>query len=90
MTSVTIPASVTDFGATGVSDTNASSGAFKNSNVTTVVLEEGKELDEAEIRKLITENLEPYKLPKKIEVIDEIIKTFNGEIDRKQMISKYA
>lgn len=55
-----------------------------------VVLEEGKELDEAEIRKLITENLEPYKLPKKIEVIDEIIKTFNGKIDRKQMISKYA
>ncbi len=55
-----------------------------------VVLEEGKELDEAEIRNLITENLEPYKLPKKIEVIDEIIKTFNGKIDRKQMISKYA
>jgi acyl-coenzyme A synthetase/AMP-(fatty) acid ligase len=55
-----------------------------------VVLEEGKELDEVEIRKLITENLEPYKLPKKIEVIDEIIKTFNGKIDRKQMISKYA
>ena len=55
-----------------------------------VVLEEGKELDEVEIRKLITDNLEPYKLPKKIEVIDEIIKTFNGKIDRKQMISKYA
>ena len=38
---VTIPASVTDFGASGVSDTNASGGAFKGSNVTTVVLEEG-------------------------------------------------
>ncbi len=55
-----------------------------------VVLEDGKELDEAEIRKLITDNLEPYKLPKKIEVIDEIIKTFNGKIDRKQMIAKFS
>ncbi len=55
-----------------------------------VVLKEGAELDEAAIRGIISENLEPYKMPKKIEVIDEIIKTFNGKIDRKQMISKYA
>ncbi|MBQ8028991.1 MAG: acyl--CoA ligase [Clostridia bacterium] len=55
-----------------------------------VVLKEGKELDDAAIRNIITENLEPYKLPKKIEVIDEIIRTFNGKIDRKQMIAKYA
>lgn len=55
-----------------------------------VVLKEGMEIDEAAIRSLIAENLEPYKMPKKIEVIDEIIKTFNGKIDRKQMISKYA
>lgn len=55
-----------------------------------VVLEDGKELDENEIRNLITEHLEPYKLPKKIEVVDEIIKTFNGKTDRKQMIAKYA
>lgn len=54
-----------------------------------VVLKEGKELDEAAIRKLITDNLEPYKLPKQITVIDEIIRTFNGKIDRKQMIAKY-
>ena len=54
-----------------------------------VVLKEGMALDEAEIRKLITDNLEPYKLPKQITVIDEIIRTFNGKIDRKQMISKY-
>lgn len=54
-----------------------------------VVLKEGKELDEAGIRKLITDNLEPYKLPKQITVIDEIIRTFNGKIDRKQMIAKY-
>lgn len=55
-----------------------------------VVLKEGKELDEAEIRDLISKNLEPYKLPKHIVAIDEIIKTFNGKIDRKQMIAKYA
>ena len=29
------------------------------------------------------------KLPKQIVVIDEIIRTFNGKIDRKQMITKY-
>lgn len=55
-----------------------------------VVLKEGKELDEAQIRDLIAKNLEPYKIPKQIMVIDEIIKTFNGKIDRKQMIAKYA
>lgn len=55
-----------------------------------VVLKEGKELDEKEIRDIISKNLEPYKQPKQIVVIDEIIKTFNGKIDRKQMISKYA
>lgn len=54
-----------------------------------VVLKEGRKLDEAAIRKLITDNLEPYKLPKQIAVIDEIIRTFNGKIDRKQMIAKY-
>ena len=55
-----------------------------------VVLKEGAELDEAAIRGMISKTLEPYKLPKQIQVIDEIIRTFNGKIDRKQMISKYA
>ena len=41
ITSVTIPATVTDFGASGVSETNASGGAFKGSNVKTVTLSEG-------------------------------------------------
>ena len=41
ITTVVIPDSITDFGATGVSATNASSGAFKNSAVETVVLPEG-------------------------------------------------
>ncbi len=55
-----------------------------------VVLKDGAELDEKEIRDVIAKNLEPYKQPKQIVVIDEIIKTFNGKIDRKQMIAKYA
>ena len=55
-----------------------------------VVLKEGMELDEEAIRNVIQKNLEPYKLPKQIVVIDEIIRTFNGKIDRKQMIAKYS
>ena len=55
-----------------------------------VVLKEGMELDEASIRDCIQKNLEPYKLPKQIVVIDEIFKTFNGKIDRKKMIAKFA
>ena len=54
-----------------------------------VVLKEGMTLDEGAIRKLITDNLEPYKLPKQITVIDEIIRTFNGKVNRKEMIAKY-
>lgn len=54
-----------------------------------VVLKEGMELDEVAIRKTITDNLEPYKLPKQVVVVEEIIRTFNGKIDRKQMIAKY-
>lgn len=55
-----------------------------------VVVKEGMELNDKEIRELIQKNLEPYKMPKQIVAVDEIIKTFNGKIDRKQMISKYA
>lgn len=55
-----------------------------------VVLKEDKELDEKAIRDTIAQKLEPYKMPKQIAVIDEIIKTFNGKIDRKQMIAKYG
>ena len=55
-----------------------------------VVVKEGMELDEGAIRSIIAENLEPYKVPKQIAQIDEIIRTFNGKIDRKQMIAKYS
>lgn len=61
----------------------------KNAIKLLVVLKEGMELDENSIRETILKNLEPYKMPKQIMVVDEIIKTFNGKIDRKQMISKY-
>ena len=44
----------------------------------------------AAIRETISKNLEPYKLPKQIVVIDEVLKTFNGKIDRKKMIATYA
>ncbi len=55
-----------------------------------VVVKEGEELDTGAIRAVISENLEPYKMPKKIVAIDEIIKTFNGKVDRKQMIANYS
>jgi len=55
-----------------------------------VVVKEGTELDTDAIRSAISENLEPYKMPKRIVEIDEIIKTFNGKVDRKQMITSYA
>lgn len=55
-----------------------------------VVLKEGMDLDEAAIRQVIQKNLEPYKLPKQIQVVEEIQKTFNGKIDRKKMIAAYA
>lgn len=55
-----------------------------------VVTKEGMELDVSNIREIISKNLEAYKMPKQIVKIDEIIKTFNGKIDRKQMIKEYA
>jgi len=55
-----------------------------------VVLKEGMTLDEDAIRETIAKNLEPYKMPKHIVVIDEIVKTFNGKTDRKKMIAQYA
>lgn len=55
-----------------------------------VVPKADMELDEAAIRAAIAQNLESYKMPKFIKQVDEIIKTFNGKIDRKQMIAKYA
>lgn len=55
-----------------------------------VVIKEGAEMDEGAIRTLIAETLEPYKMPKIITCVPEIIKTFNGKTDRKQMIAVYG
>ena len=41
------------------------------------------EFDSKKMISFIGERLEPYKVPKEIEVIDEVHKTFNGKIDRK-------
>lgn len=43
----------------------------------------GDNFDVKEILKFIGTRLEPYKVPKEIEIIDEVHKTFNGKLDRK-------
>lgn len=43
------------------------------------------EYDAGNIYKFIRENLEPYKCPKEIHIIDEIPKTFNGKIVRRKL-----
>ena len=42
--------------------------------------------DEQEITAFLEQKLEPYKLPKFIERLDEIPRTYNGKIDRKKLI----
>ncbi|MBE6038982.1 MAG: acyl--CoA ligase [Anaerofustis stercorihominis] len=49
-----------------------------------VKLNEGYELDVEGLISHLEENLEAYKVPKAIETIDEIPRTFNGKIDRKK------
>lgn len=55
-----------------------------------VCLNEGAVLDPVKITEYLAEHLEAYKLPKYIEAVDEILRTYNGKIDRKQMINKYS
>ena len=55
-----------------------------------VVPKDGVEFSEEAIRDTIQKNLEPYKLPKQIQPVEQILRTFNGKIDRKQMIAKYS
>lgn len=38
----------------------------------------------------LANNLEPYKIPKYIETVDEIVKTSNGKINRRMMIQKFS
>lgn len=47
-------------------------------------------LDREGLSAFLAESLEPYKVPKYIETVDEIIKTANGKINRKVMIQKFS
>ena len=42
-----------------------------------------EDLDLEKLRQHLKNNLEPYKVPRSIEVVDEIRKTYNGKPDRK-------
>ena len=48
-----------------------------------VVLEKGAEFDQKEFRKFMENSLESFKIPKTVDIVDEIAKTYNGKIDRK-------
>lgn len=52
-----------------------------------VVLKEEYSFDASEIAAYLETKLEAYKIPKFIERIQEIPKTYNGKIDRKKLIS---
>ena len=48
-----------------------------------VVLEKGAEFDPKSFTEFLGETLESFKIPKKVTIVDEIKKTYNGKIDRK-------
>ena len=52
-----------------------------------VVLEDGAELDLKEFKTYLAQVIDANKLPTRIEQIDEIPRTFNGKIIRKQLIA---
>ena len=53
-----------------------------------VAMKDGFDFDTNEIIEYMESKLEAYKIPKFIEQISEIPKTFNGKIDRKKLIGK--
>ena len=53
-----------------------------------VVMNEGETLDAAGLTEYLLTQLEAYKVPKFMEEIDEIPRTFNGKIDRKRIIKE--
>lgn len=53
-----------------------------------VKVNDGYELDAAELSAYLLEKLEAYKVPKYIVAVDEIPRTFNGKIDRKRIIAE--
>ncbi|MCC9204154.1 long-chain-fatty-acid--CoA ligase [Arthrobacter sp. zg-Y769] len=56
--------------------------------VAAVVLQEGAELDEAALRAYCRERLTPYKVPRKIVVIEELPKSMLGKVLRRQVRDK--
>ena len=52
-----------------------------------VVLKSGAAFDGRALRSHLMEHLENYKVPKYIEKIDEVPRTFNGKIDRKKLVT---
>ena len=59
----------------------------------TIVLAQGYDPSDEltkELQTYVKTNTAPYKYPRIVEYVSELPKTFNGKIDRKQMISKYA
>ena len=55
-----------------------------------VKLNEGFELDMESICSLLAEKLEPYKVPSIIVAVDEIARTANGKLNRKQVIADHS
>ncbi len=55
-----------------------------------VVLKEGCALEIEELASFLSKSLEPYKVPKFIEQIDEVLRTGNGKIDRKAIIKQHS
>lgn len=53
--------------------------------VAAVVLEPGAELDEDSIRTLARENLTPYKVPRRVVVVDELPRSLIGKVLRKKV-----
>lgn len=53
--------------------------------VAAVVLEPGAELDDAAVRAFVRENLTPYKVPKRIVVVDELPKSLIGKVLRREV-----
>lgn len=52
-----------------------------------IVLKEDSALNTEQLASYLKSKLESYKIPRFIEIIDEIPKTFNGKVDRKKMIN---
>ena len=52
-----------------------------------VSMRQGQEFDPMQITAFLEKHLEAYKIPKFIELLPEIPKTYNGKTDRKKLLS---